>query len=298
MTGQQKRGGIFGSSWSNFDSRAIGLNYTPRPLNDPDPCTLAQASTRGYTKIARQQPAQQLERNIRSGPQVQLYPASQLGPLLDPVLDPADLCVAATVEPASTCLTPVSTSGASDAIRNGLLTSGDSTPGRMIGDCGAGTTSSNGYSGIDGSRLVSSGSTLVDPAFGSGAMLRQHIVSRTAPPLTRGWVTAQALRCPRMAVLPVLADSASSIPVGLLGGKEITGFVYAWIDGIDADRGLGWNGSTLHSLSGYIIDPLYLPAVVAGSRVVGPYLGGDMPTEATLVCDLGERILGRCADAG
>ena len=97
-----------------------------------------------------------------------------------------------------------------------------------------------------------------------------------------------------MAVLPVV-DDAPQAPWLTIGGQPIAGFVYFWIDGV-VGRGLEWgSGGHLRSLTGYLIKPGFLPPVVAGSGVVGPYLGDSMPKEATLICDLGDRNQGRCA---
>ena len=272
------------------------LVFAGRPAPDVDPCGFVQAQSRGFDPIARTaggSALDQLEANVRSGPEPQLYPAAAAGSLLDPI---SDLCGTEAVAPSSACLTQDTTTiGFGDAVRDGLLRGGDGRPGRLIGDCGNGTMSAGGYSGIDASRLMRADSPLVDPRFGTGTALRLSVQTGGAP--EEGWVTAQALRCPRMGVLPVVDDAPLLEPAGgaEIGGRAITGFVYVWIDGLATTRGLTWNGGTLRSVSGYLIKPGYLPSIVAGSPVVGPYLGPDMPKEATLICDLGDRQSGRCA---
>jgi len=72
-------------------------------------------------------------------------------------------------------------------------------------------------------------------------------------------------------------------------GQNIVGFRYVWIDddGTTLERGLHWTDGRLESFRGYVIDPGYLPAVVAGSRLVGPFLGAEMPKQVRLIPDLG-----------
>lgn len=296
VRGQEQTFGFFGLRWRRFTTAFAELRFQGYPAPDVDPCTLTQAKTRGFTPITRSaggSTLSQLEGNVRTGPEPQLYPSGFLSTLVNPL---SDLCGTTSALLPSACLTQdTTTTGFGDAIRDGLLDDGGGRDGRLIGDCGNGTISTKGYSGIDASRLMSAGSSLVDPSFGTGAALRLNI--ETGDPVQQGWVTAKALRCPRMAVLPVVSNLALPTPAAAatVGGRAITGFVYVWIDGLTASRGLAWNGSTLRSVSGYLIDPGYLPPVVAGSLVVGPYLGDGMPKEATLICDLGDRKLGRCA---
>jgi hypothetical protein len=160
----------------------------------------------------------------------------------------------------------------------------------QIGDCGNGTTTSNGAEGIDDSQLFD------DPGFidagkgGSAAALRSRLSGLTgstaAAAGNRGWLTSKVLQCPRLAVLPVI-DLGSV--VGGIGGRNITGFSYVWIDddGTTSDRGLHWTGDRVDSMRGFVVDPGYLPAVVAGSKRVGSFLGENMPKQVLLIPDLG-----------
>jgi hypothetical protein len=76
--------------------------------------------------------------------------------------------------------------------------------------------------------------------------------------------------------------------IGPIGGRRIDSFRYVWIDDEDdiRHRGLNGNGSRVTSMRGYVVDPGYFPAVLSGSKAVGPYLGPDMPREALLITDL------------
>jgi hypothetical protein len=40
-------------------------------------------------------------------------------------------------------------------------------------------------------------------------------------------------------------------------------------------------------MRGFVVDPGYLPAVVAGSKQVGSFLGENMPKQVLLIPDLG-----------
>jgi len=88
-------------------------------------------------------------------------------------------------------------------------------------------------------------------------------------------------------VMPVLETGVPPVAGGI--GQNIVSLTYVWIDGPAAgDDGLTWaSGSTLRSFEGYVVDPRYLPELVAGSPVIGPFLGGDMPKEALLMTDIG-----------
>ncbi|GLY32855.1 Tad domain-containing protein [Kineosporia sp. NBRC 101731] len=170
-----------------------------------------------------------------------------------------------------------STPEMSDALTKGMLQSEGNRPGRLIGDTGHGTLTTNGYPGVDATDLFTS-THLLDQRYGSGSSLKtllQH--GSTAQPTERGWITAAAVRSHRLAVLPVMDDENK---------KTITSFRYIWIDGDSPGRGLLWYQGHLAGLEGYVIDPGYLPAVVSGSGTVGPYLGSGMPKEALLTADL------------
>jgi hypothetical protein len=281
VTGQQWIRGIFSGiyRWRNFISHSTPLNYLGTP--DPDPCTLPQAADRGVSLLDRQGTgSDELQVNVRQGPEVALRRAGS-----GPLGVPSDPCVASTFAPVTDCLTAAVTPTFADELRDGLLTSGGPLPGRLIGDCGPGTTNVHGYSDVDASSLFAPTSPLLDLTKGTGTQLRTAVLTGSPSTSTKGWITSRALACGRLAVLPVI-DPVTVIS-GAPGAREIDEFRYVWIDSRTSDRGLEWNGSRLRSISGYVIDPEFLPDLVAGSPVVGPYLGSPMPKEALLVNDLG-----------
>jgi hypothetical protein len=247
----------------------------------PDQASLCRqpAADRGFVQLAR--PADDpgaLTQNIRTGPAVTLLASLSLSQSVAQAVD----CVSQVFQLSTSCLTTVVAQSFSASLASGLLTGDGNQPGRLDGNCGNGTTSANGYSGIDDSRLFND-RNLTSTGFGGPAALKDRLSNGIpAAPGSRGWITAQALRCPRLAVLAVI-DPA---PTGLLAGSTITSFRYVWIDDDATSRGLSWQGGRLAGFRGYVIDPGYLPTLVAGSRSVGPYLGGDMPKEALLVHDL------------
>jgi hypothetical protein len=257
----------------------------------PDPCQ-QPTSERGFAQLARPTAGsvlEDLEQNIRSGPATNLLPTD--GPLgsIGSALD----CVSATFAAATSCLVLTPDLEFENALTQGLLGPAGNTPGRLIGDCGNGTTSSEGITGIDDSRLFD------DPGFidprqgGSASALRDRLFGLNGPtaagPQNRGWLTSKLLQCPRLAVLPVIDPDSIVGGLGVLGAKNITGFSYVWIDddGATSERGLHWADGELDSFRGFVLDPGYLPAVVSGSTLVGPFLGGNMPKQVLLIPDLG-----------
>jgi hypothetical protein len=244
------------------------------------------SAQRGYVRLARQAgDSGGLAQNIRSGPQVKLYPATGPLGLIGDLLD----CGAISFARASSCVS-IAKAPFSASLTAGLLWSSGSTPGRMLGDCGNGTTTSHGRTGVDDSRLFT------DPGFvdvnghASASELRTRI-TEPAPvgPQDRGWLTSKVLRCPRLAVLPVIDSSGPIGPIsGPVGARSIDSFRYVWIDD-ETDvghRGLNGNGSRVTSMRGYVVDPGYFPALISGSRTVGPFLGRDMPREAMLITNM------------
>jgi hypothetical protein len=275
-------------TWTPFVSSPTSVTYTGIPDPNPDMCDKPQSLDRGFDQVARSDGAvNELTANIRTGPDVDLYPFGLVGGLLGSL---GDLCVVNTWAASSDCLKTINNQTFTTELRNGLLTGSGPDPGRLIGPCAAASDgSATDSNGVDRTRLLRDGSPLVDtsvPGGGSATALASRIMSNGAP--ISGWVRSEALRCPRLAVMPVV-DPTLTLPVaGMLGGTPIERFVYVWIDSLDTDRGLQFSGGQLRAMRGYIIDPRYLPATTAGSKVVGPFLGTDMPKEALLIHNLGD----------
>ncbi|HST85810.1 MAG TPA: pilus assembly protein TadG-related protein [Kineosporiaceae bacterium] len=277
--------------FGNTTPFATGPGNTIFYTGDPPPADLCDqpSAVRGFAQVARPSGGtvlEDLEQNIRSGPAVNLLPD---GGLLESIGNALD-CVSTTFAPATTCLSLTSEEEFNEELTQGLLGASGSTPGRLIGSCGNGTTSSDNAHGIDDSDLFGDPG-FIDPSKGGSASALQDRLTGvsglpTAGPENRGWVTSKVLRCPRLAVLPVIDPDST---IGEIGGKKITSFTYVWIDdaGTTSDRGLHWTRGLLDGFRGYVVDPGYLPAVVAGAKLVGPYLGGDMPKQVLLVPDLG-----------
>jgi hypothetical protein len=271
---------------------ATGPGNTIFYAGDPPPATDLcdqPSAARGFAQLARPTGGtvlEDLEQNIRSGPAANLFPTDSLPGAIGSALD----CVSTTFSTATNCLSLSSGEEFSEALTQGLLGASGSTPGRLIGSCGNGTTSSDIAHGIDDSQLFGDPGFIDPSKGGSASALQNRLTGDSGPPSAgpenRGWVTSKVLRCPRLAVLPVIDPNST---VGPIGGKQITSFTYVWIDdtGTTSDRGLHWTRGLLDGFRGYVLDPGYLPAVVAGAKVVGPYLGGDMPKQVLLIPNLG-----------
>jgi hypothetical protein len=224
-----------------------------------------------------------LENNIRSSPAVNLFPVDGLLGTIGSDLD----CVAtAFSSPATTCLSTVTGTEFDDAFTDGFLRSSGHTSGRLVGNCGNGETSNN----VDASRLFADPGFIDTSKGGSADALRNRLLGpggATEPdPTNRGWLTGHVLECPRLAVMPIVDPDSL---VGSISGKNITGFSYVWIDDdlTSTGRGLHFTRGQVDSFRGYVIDPGYLPATVAGSKLLGPFLGDDMPKQVRLIPDLG-----------
>ena len=271
----------------NFVSSPSIVFYDGELAPDADLCQ-EPSSDRGFVQLARPGSGSQLEdleKNVRTSPAVNLFPT---GGLLGTLGTDLDCLGTAFSAPATTCLSMVPGVGLDDALTNGLLDSSGPSPGRLIGDCGNGT----GSFGVDDSRIFE------DPGFidtrkgGSADALRSRLSGATgdtaAGPTNRGWLTSHALQCPRLAVMPVIDPDSV---IGTINGRNITGFRYVWIDDdlTSTGRGLHFTRGQVDSFRGYVVDPAYLPATVAGSKLIGPYLGDDMPKQVQLIPDLGGR---------
>lgn len=279
--GELAGGGTFETTYATvqYTGTATGTPPVP-PVTGGDLCD-QPVSNRGYGRLPRTDTTDAmavLTRNVRVSPTAQLYPDAPGFPDLRGIG-----CLSL---PASSCLQS-SLDGWGDAVTRGMFVRFANRDGRLIGDCGNGTTSSNGRNGIDDSRLF------VDPGFldptrgGGGTVLKERLDNQdgTRSPLAEagneGWITSLAMRCPRLGVMPVVRPG-----VALGGQQAIDSFTYVWIDD-DTSRGLDWNGGRLRSFSGYVVDPAYLPELVSGSRVIGPYLGPGLPRQVQLIPDPG-----------
>lgn len=269
-----------GATTVDFVSNPGTIFYAGAAAAGTDLCEQASAN-RGFVKLARPgggTELEDLEQNIRTGPAVQLSPVDGLAGTLGSALD----CVSISFSPATTCLALAPGVDFDEAVTSGLLGAADGASGRLVGDCGNGTT---GLFGVDDSRLFDDPGFINTAKGGSAAALRDRLTEASAAePGNRGWLTSHVLECPRLAVLPVI-DPASS--VGGIGGKDITSFRYVWIDDeTSPDRGLNFTAGLVDSFRGLVIDPGYLPAVVSGSKINGPFLGSDMPKQVQLIPDL------------
>jgi Putative Flp pilus-assembly TadE/G-like len=278
--------------WQSFTSRPATptITYTGTPDVNPNICEKPQSVDRGVVQVARADGASnQLAKNIRTGPDVELYPFPLVGSLLGSV---GDLCAVNNHAPASDCLKIVDGAGTGSQLRSGLLNGSGGNAGRLIGTCGTDGNATDPR-GVDATRLVGTSSPLLDSTVagaGSWSAFTDQILNPDPilnPPVP-GWVRSDAVRCPRLVAMPVLDATLTAPVVAMLGGTPISRFVYAWIDSPDSNRGLQTQSGGVRTVRGYIIDPKYLPASVAGSEVVGPYLGSDMPKEALLIHNLGD----------
>lgn len=254
------------------------ITYSGTAPTGIDPCTFPQ-SDRGFVQLARSTAGDTLESNIRLSPEVKLYPTGGLLGTLGTTLG----CVSTTLSsPSTTCLASVLGEPFSARMTEGMFDSDAGKNGRLVGDCGGGTYAPRGHNGVDASQLLAAASPLVDSSFGSANALKTSLLSGTTPVNKEGWIRSTAFRCPRLAVMPVLDQNPLT---GVIGGQNITKLTYVWIDDDGSSRGLSWNGGTLRTFRGYVVHPKYLPEIVAGSPIVGPYLGDDMPKEALLIPD-------------
>jgi hypothetical protein len=278
---------FFGTFISGSDS----ITYTGVAPTGTSPCTLPQAN-RGFTKLARSSGGNTLEDNIRLGPEAKLYPS---GGAFAGLGESTDCLSDSLSDPTSTtCLSSVRAQPFTRALTDGMFTDDNGRNGRLDGECGARQISSHGYD-IDAMKLLDTASPLVDTSFGTVNQLKTSILSGIAPAGKQGWIRSQALRCPRLAMMPVVDPSPLTTVTSVLGGQRIIRFVYVWIDDDGSNRGLAWaGGNRLRSFRGYVISPSLLPTIVAGSPAVGPYLPDltpldprdDLPKEVLLIPDL------------
>jgi Flp pilus assembly protein TadG len=275
--------GVFRFTNLPWVSTTDTLTYDGTLPTGTDPCAEPGAN-RGFVQLARTAAGDTLEANLRSGPEARLYSESDAPGAIGSTTD--CLPTVLTSPPATSCLATVLDQSFATRMTDGFFTSSDGRQGRLIGDCGEGTDSAHGFSGIDDAELLETASPLVDTDFGLVSQLKSNILSGTTYPddSKRGWVRSRALTCPRLALMPIV-DPASLVSAE--GGNRITGFTYVWIDDDGSERGLRWGGSNrLRAFRGYVISPALLPPIVAGSPAVGPYLGPDLPKEALLIRDL------------
>jgi len=200
-------------------------------------------------------------------------------------------------------------------LRASLLDAG----GRLVqsGCPGGNGANTGGYGGVEAAHLG-------DFADGvSASDLKALVLSGARPtPAQEGRLSTRVLRCGRLAVLPVLRGIAAPPPLGLTGSTYLVeGLRLVWLDseftGGDAApiatapngcllRGLYWENVTtrgycpprdetwapLRAITGYVVDPRLLPAVVTGSdasRTTG-YVGSGLPATARLVRDWSDQL--------
>ncbi|GAB3263026.1 TadE/TadG family type IV pilus assembly protein [Kineosporia babensis] len=259
---------------SSFTTNVLSLTYasTYSPGAPDLPCE----NSPGVAQLARKDtgdPTAALERNVRTGPEVNL--------LAD--RDQTKDCAGQIFARTSWCLNLAPPNDFPEALRKGLLESSGHRTGRLIGSTGNGVHHSNGYA-IDATDLFESPHLLDPLSAGSSGLPLKTLLQQGKPatPDEQGWITSAAVRSHRLAVLPVIEDE----PFGDGNGYRIASFRYVWIDSDSPDRGLLWENGRFTGLEGYVVDPGYLPAVVSGSAVVGPFLGSDMPREAVLTPDV------------
>jgi Putative Flp pilus-assembly TadE/G-like len=264
-----------GGGTAPFRSKSGTVTFSGTLPPATDLCGQPSAN-RGFLQLARSTGGDPLPQNVRTGPQVNLFPDGGLIGSVGQTLN----CAANTLLAATTCVSILTTTPFSDDLTAGLLTASGNLPGRLIGNCGNDTTSSHGRDGVDNSDLFTDPGFL-DVTHGSSGNLENRLTAQpgfiaAAGPGDQGWITSRALQCPRMAVMPVVDATG-----------DISSFRYVWIDDNDPDRGLGGTGGQVTFIRGYIIDPGYLPGLVSGSSDVGPFLGAGMPKEALLAPNLG-----------
>jgi hypothetical protein len=177
--------------------------------------------------------------------------------------------------------------------------------------CPAGTqTVSGGHAGVEEAHLAD----FVDTSR-ADALEAAVISGSPATPSQSGWLQPRILRCGRLAVLPALNVPASFPGTGLPGPTyQVTAWRLVWIDnefrsgdaqkiatGRCLQRGLYWadpysyNASCktdLRAITGYVLDPGFLPAVVAGpdatnqvAYVTRADVGIDLPAAVRLIRD-------------
>jgi hypothetical protein len=261
------------------------INYSGLPAGADTLCAEPEAD-RGFIRLNRPgfgNSQQKLARNIRSGPTVKLYPSTGLFA----IIGDAVTCAATQVALATSCLA-TSRQSFGTAMTSGFLTASGNTPGRLIGDCGNDVLTSHSRPGVDDSKLFTDAGFVESAGHLTATELKDRLIGGSSHaavvPDDQGWITSKVLRCPRLAVMPVIDPRTS---VGTIGGQEIRSFRYVWIDNEDdtIHRGLNGDASNITSFRGYVIDPGYLSPVVSGSGQVGPFLGGNMPKEALLIAD-------------
>jgi len=195
------------------------------------------------------------------------------------------------------------------------------TGGRLVqsGCPGGNAASTGGYGGVESAHLADFTGSGV-----SATDLKAAVLGGMPPrPDQEGWLSTRVLSCGRLAVLPVLRGVASPPPVlGLTGSTYLVeGLRLIWLDSefTSGDttpiatapdqclrRGFYWENVTmdgycpprdetwapLRAITGYVVDPRLLPAVVTGSdaaRTTG-YVGSGLPATVRLVRDWSDQL--------
>jgi hypothetical protein len=267
-----------------FRSQAAQVIFAGDDPPDDGLCGEAPAFQRGYLDLARADTGG-LADNVRKGPQTKLYNAST--PLGGQILRSTD-CATNSFDPSTACASVNVSRSWSWSVQQGLLTSDRQIPGRLARDCGNDTVAVPGGAKIDASRLIDGDKSpfLSDR---TPQELRDRILGHGTDAAADGWegtISSRAMRCARLAVMPVVEPFSVA---GVINSQKIVKFVYVWLDQADTgSRGLRFTSTgKLTSVRGYVLQPGFFPKQVAGSPVVGPYLGDDMPREVVLVHDLG-----------
>ncbi|NLT53678.1 MAG: hypothetical protein GXX79_03735 [Actinomycetales bacterium] len=175
----------------------------------------------------------------------------------------------------------------------------DEEAGRMTQRCSDQTMT------VDGRSVPMDGTDLFNPANGlltewgreNVATLRSRLLNGLpAPDHEHGWITAKIFDCPRFSLLPRFNVSAP--PPNGSGAYPVLEFTYAWIDsysppdplasGEIIQRGFIWEhavGGALKGVTGFTIDPSYLPETVSTTEDVGDWIGPGSVSQVVLIHD-------------
>jgi Flp pilus assembly protein TadG len=203
-------------------------------------------------------------------------------------------------------------------LRPGLFDPG----GRLTGTgCPGGNASSTGgYPGVEAARLAD----FVDPRRTTLDAVRELLADGEPWSADRaGWLSPEILRCGRLALVPVLGGvDAPPDLYGLAAGPyAVVDVRLLWLDNTVAaadplpiagtvtpstclQRGFYWENAyvagycpardeddaPLRAITGYLLDPRLLPAVVAGDAgtLADRYLGSGLPATVRLVRDVSD----------
>jgi hypothetical protein len=274
-------------------------------------------SQRGYLDLPRNDAVDhQVERNISFGTQQMLHDYRTWNSTNSTLpLPPRDADCYAGVGLPGVIPAQVSNSFVSDANciqlepgnRSGQLQAGffnpisGSPPGRMTDTCSHQTyvprrLRSRGGTPMDATDLFDPANGLVSPS-ADLALLRHNLAHGIpATPAQRGWITKKVFDCPRFSVLPIV--NTSTPPLDGSGSYPVVGHTYAWIANNAGDnrpiwlgtvffeRGFVWRGRALIGVTGFTIDPGYLPETVATPEEGEAWGGAGSVPQAVLIRDI------------